>query len=285
MSVTPLNAEARHHGADRRSSREARAYMFRRWLRSRATRWDYRMTLRTLLEELRPGPDENILEIGSGPGTWTREVASRAKKVVAVDISENMIAEALGHTRGLPVQFIHSDFLESSPEGLFDKIFSLRAIEYISDRDMLARKIAGLLAPGGTVVLVTKTRFSVWRGRMRLLDPGSWPLPWVYRRRGGHNDRDQGTMHSPQFLPSPGQLARAFEPYGLAVTKVRPVVIRFPIFKGGFYEFPIIPDALAPPFLGLSSILFKLCSYSQRFIASPLLLLSESYSITLKSVA
>ena len=264
----------------------ASGYMYRRWLKSRVTQWDYDMTRRTLLEELKPAPGDRVLEIGSGPGTWTREVASRAKEVVAVDISEDMNAQSRRYTQGLPVQFIHSDFLEANPEGPFDKIFSVRAIEYIRDRNTLARKISHLLAPGGTVVLITKSRFSVWRGRMRLMNPWSWPIPglsrmgrWKDWRMGRRIIRDAG---GGQFLPSPGQLVRAFEPYGLVPTQVRPVVIRVPIFQHGFYEIPIIPHVLSAPVLRAFSLLYKWGSRVPGRLSFLPLLLSESYCITLE---
>lgn len=252
----------------------APVHIERRWLRSHATRWDYRVTHSALLEELKPKPRDRVLEIGCGPGTWTREIAMLSKEVVAVDISASMIEEARKRTHGLPVTYIHSDFLSCEPRGKFDKIFAVRSTEYIADRDLLARKAAELLAPGGTVVIITKTRFSIWRGRLRLLN----------LRTGLSADREgTGTLRPRQYHSSPQQLARAFKPYGLYLTRVRPVVFRPPVFREGFHEVPIIPDSVAKPCLDFFSLLHRVVSRTPRALVALPLLLSESYCITLKS--
>ncbi|MBI4202799.1 MAG: class I SAM-dependent methyltransferase [Chloroflexi bacterium] len=250
----------------------APAYMHRRWLKSRSTRWDYAMTRHTLLEELQPRPHERILEIGCGPGTWTREVVPLCKEMVAVELSEGMVGLAKQYTTPHHVQFIHEDFLKSRPEGKFDKIFSLRAIEYMGDHRLPAAKIADLLAPGGTIVLVTKTRFSLWRGRMRLLHR------WEHSKNPGDPSRSV-----PQTLLSPGQIAAAYKPYGITVERVRPVITRLPIFQNGFYEIPIIPNAIASPFLFLATGTYKVASHMPKFLAPVPLAISESFCITLRA--
>lgn len=299
MTVVSSGGEGHHHEAPmpkdrgwlaspvRRSGNEhAEVYMERRWLRSRVTRWDHQRTYRTLLNELAPVAKDRILEIGCGPGTWTREVAGRCKEVVAVDISENMIAEAQKHAQGLPVQFIHSDFLASTLQGQFDKVFSVRAIEYILNGDLLADKISQVLVPGGKVILITKTRFSLWRGRRLLIRLVSGKPPVV---KGGGLSEGGVQSEGPaprvrQHLYSAGELARAFRPYGFVLQKIRPIVVRAPLFRGGFAEIPIIPDVLAPLFLCFSSLLFEAGSHLSPRVTFPLLLTSESYSITLKNI-
>lgn len=260
---------------DTRSS----AYMQRRWLRSPATRWDYNITRRTILEELQPGPDDRVLEIGCGPGTWTREVAQLCREVVAVDISESMIQSAQIYTEGLPVSFVHSDFLKSRLQGKFDKVFSARAIEYMEDWDLLARKIARLLRPGGTAVLVTKTRLSIWRGRTRLVY-GRWPFGWL--RKLGIAPEARPREVPRQYVHSPGQLVRYFAPHRLGLVNIRPVVVRLPIFKDGFHELPIAPRWLEGPLLRSFSALYEASLGTPRSLLFVPMLLSESYCATLR---
>lgn len=260
---------------DSRSS----AYMQRRWLKSPATRWDYNITCRTILEELQPGPDDRVLEIGCGPGTWTREVAQYCREVVAVDISESMIQSAQIYTEGLPVRFIHSDFLKSEPEGKFDKVFSARAIEYMEDWDLMARKIARLLRPGGTAVLITKTRLSIWRGRTRLVY-GRWPFGWLKKLGIAPEARPRDVPK--QYVRSPGQLLRYFAPHGLSAVNIRPVVVRLPVFKDGFHEIPIVPRWLEGHLLRLFSALYEVSLSTPRSLLFAPMLLSESYCATLK---
>lgn len=287
MKVKP-NLQPQHPGTDdwrdspvRRSTNSvASQYIDRRWAKSRVTRWDHQMTRQTVLEALDPQPGDRVLEIGCGPGTWTREIAPLCQEVVAVDISEGMIAEAQKNTRDLPVRFVHSDFLHAQLQGTWEKIFSARAIEYMADRDLLALKVAQLLSPGGTVVLITKTRRSLWRGRMRLL----YRSDHSSRAAKAHQTRRQGsgTRTVRQYLSSPADLAAAFAPYGISPTMVRPAVLRPPIFQNGFHEFPIIPEALASPFLKVSSLLHGASAHVHQKLVWLPLLLSESYCITLR---
>ncbi len=264
----------------RANDRAAASYMHRRWLKSAAMRWDYRVSRRVLMEELKPMPADRIMEIGCGPGTWTREIASECRELVAVEISANMIAQASRYVQGLPVDFINSDFMLSNPEGKFDRIFSSRAIEYIADKEHLAQKISQLVVPGGTVVLITKTRFSLWRGRMKLLYR-SWPFNKKTSAERTRSDEDSSSVR--QYLPSPGQLSRAFAKCGFVTTNVRPVVMRLPICQQGFHEIPIVPDFLAPPFLAVASLLFEAGSHLPKKLAFLPLWFSESSCITLKS--
>jgi SAM-dependent methyltransferase len=252
-----------------------------RWFRSVATSWDYEVTRLSLLEALVPGPDDRILEIGCGPGTWTREVAARCEWLTAVDLSGKMIAEARKNVQGLPVQFIHSDFLQSRTEGKFDKVFSVRAMEYIPDKAQLAGKIAELLAPGGRVVLTTKSRFSMWRGRNRLVY-GAWPKLSHSNGAPGGLRRD-GKLGFSQSFSSPGDIARMFAPYGIVPVQVRPAVLRPPVFKNGFDEFPVIPNTLAPQLLDLLKYVWGAASRLPGWLAFFPLFFSESYCITLES--
>ena len=247
----------------------AAQYLNKRWFKSRVARWDYRQARRVLLEELSPALGDQVLEIGCGPGTWTKEVAPLVRNVVAVDISPEMIEGAKEYTKGLRTGFVNADSLEADVEGRFDKIFSSRAIEYIADLDALAKKIGGLSKPGGRTVLITKTRFSLWRGRMRL----------VYRRerRSG-----EGGPIARQYLRSPGQLSEAFARYGFTTLRIRPVICRAPVFQEGYHEFPLVPDKVAAPFLALFQFLYSLSlRLPDRLMFLPLAM-SETCCVTLQ---
>jgi SAM-dependent methyltransferase len=253
--------------------------MRHRWFKGRATRWDYGVTRRRVMADLAPTPDDRILEIGCGPGTWTRQIATQCGEMVVVDLSAKMIVEARKQVAGLPVHFIHSDFLEARPEGLFDKVVSVRAIEYIRDKERLAARIAAALAPGGKVVLITKSRYSVWRGRHRLVYP-TWP------GRGSGDSQGEALVqrgNAFQTFTSPADLARIFAPHGITPVSIKPVVLRPPIFSNGFDEVPLVPDFLAPPILGVLKPLLAAAGRLPSWLQFLPLFFSESYCITLRS--
>ncbi len=114
--------------------------------------------------------NHSVLEIGAGTGRFTLEVAPLVKQVTAVDVSCKMLdcmrqkMDAQGITN---VKRIYGNFMETSFEAKFDLIISFSAIEYIREKEALFTKIAGLLNPGGHVILTTAhDTFFRWWGRM-----------------------------------------------------------------------------------------------------------------------
>jgi 16S rRNA (adenine1518-N6/adenine1519-N6)-dimethyltransferase len=51
-----------------------------------------RSVLRAIVDAAALGPDDDVLEIGPGPGVLTAELATRARSVTAVEIDERMVA-------------------------------------------------------------------------------------------------------------------------------------------------------------------------------------------------
>ena len=133
--------------------------------RSTRSPYAYATTEERLLSLLKLSGNETVLEVGCGPGTWTRVIARSAASLHAVDISPEMIARARRFAPGDNVSFEVSDFELFRSETSFDRVVSVRAIEYMSEGPEVAARLASFVAPGGTITIVTKTPFSVWRGR------------------------------------------------------------------------------------------------------------------------
>lgn len=70
--------------------------------------------LRKVIEAAELRPEEGVLEIGPGLGALTRELARRARKVLAVEIDPGLYAALVEETvADLPnVRVLHADFLE-----------------------------------------------------------------------------------------------------------------------------------------------------------------------------
>jgi len=254
-----------------------------RWQNSPALQWDFRATARELLQALEPLPAGRTLEIGCGGGMWTELVGAMASELVAVDISAKMIEEARKHTQGLPVHFVHGDILTVPLEGTFERIFAVRSVEYIADLDSLAERMAALLEPQGRLVIVTKTKVSVWRGRRRL----QHYVNILLRRVAPPEDSDDAPFRSapPLTRRTPQELAAVFAPHGLRPVGVAPVVLRPPVFAGGFGEYPLVPRSLARPALRACDLLGDIYRHLPGILQRPLMLLSESYCITFERAA
>lgn len=68
------------------------------------------------------GPGDKIIEVGPGIGTLTRELASRADKLMAVEIDRNLIpilADTLGDYNN--VKIVNEDIIKADIRGLIDE--------------------------------------------------------------------------------------------------------------------------------------------------------------------
>lgn len=65
-------------------------------------------------------PDDNVLEVGAGPGVLTRELAQRARRVVAVELDRAVLPVLRETTAGMAnVEIIPRNLLEVDPEEVF----------------------------------------------------------------------------------------------------------------------------------------------------------------------
>lgn len=77
------------------------------------------------MAEVSCGPDTGVLEIGPGAGVLTRELALRAKKVVALEVDERLkpvLAETVGNFEN--TEIIFSDVLKTDLHKLINEKFS-----------------------------------------------------------------------------------------------------------------------------------------------------------------
>lgn len=110
---------------------------------------------------------EVVVEIGCGTGNHTVQLASRFKKVVAVDIDEQMVLRAQAKTAHLAnVEVVHGSIdALGQPVTLITAMFNV--VTYLQDLDSLEaffRSISRLLRPGGLFV------FDAWNGLAALRD-------------------------------------------------------------------------------------------------------------------
>jgi SAM-dependent methyltransferase len=78
-------------------------------------------TRRLLVGELRPMGA--VLELGCGPGGFTRELARHAQRVVAVDSSPQMLARNRREVSAANVSHIEADVFDWEPSDTYDLVF------------------------------------------------------------------------------------------------------------------------------------------------------------------
>ena len=158
------------------------------------------------------GHPTSIIELGPGPGTWTRLLAKAfpESSVTLTDISKEMLLQAK-QTTSFPdtVVTVEGEFLESNlPQNAFEAFFSSRALEYVSDKRGAAKKILSLLEKGGRGCVITKT-------------PKKMADLFMGRKRS--------SRHKGQITPS--ALVALLQEAGAVEIKLYPVTVSFPFFK------------------------------------------------------
>lgn len=120
----------------------------------------YHPALEPLLSPLELGPGMRLLDVGSGPGHTTLEMARRigaAGRVVGVDINAGFVAAAAGRARaaGLNVEFVRAAFPPLPfPDRGFERVLCKNVLEYVDSAADTMAEMARVAARGGIVVAI-----------------------------------------------------------------------------------------------------------------------------------
>ncbi len=124
-----------------------------------------------LMREVRPA---RALEIAPGPGRVTRDIQP-AGELVCLEFNQGMIE--VGRSACDPrVRWVRGNAFQLPFENAFDLVYSFRFIRHFhrEDRRRLYRQIAGVLRPGGYLVMdAVNGRVS---GPLREKDPDAYPI-------------------------------------------------------------------------------------------------------------
>jgi SAM-dependent methyltransferase len=123
---------------------------------------------------MRIGPDQDLVEVGCGIGRITRVLAERARSVVAIDISAEMLAQAREVNPGLDnVRWHQGDgtSLAGVDHASADGLFSHVVFQHIPDPAITygyVRDMGRVLRPGGWAAFQVSNDPTVHRPRQRL---------------------------------------------------------------------------------------------------------------------
>ncbi len=110
----------------------------------------------------RPFEGLRLLDIGCGGGLLSEPMARLGFEVTAVDASERNIGAAKAHAAqaGLAITYLCSTVETLAEEGHapFDVILNMEVVEHVADPGRFLRDCAGLVAPGGLMVVATLNR-------------------------------------------------------------------------------------------------------------------------------
>lgn len=104
-----------------------------------------------LLGAVGPLPDGPVIDLGCGSGAAGEALAALGRDVIGVDASPAMLDEAM--TTGLYAGLERADISRWQADRAPALIFSNAALHWLGDHDTLLPRLAGMLAPGGTLAV------------------------------------------------------------------------------------------------------------------------------------
>ncbi len=97
----------------------------------------------------------NIIEVGCGAG-WLCPTLTQFGRVVATDLCADVLSRA--RERFPDVEFIAGDFMALDSDVKYDVVVTLEMLSHVADQDAFIAKLAGMLKPGGLLMLATQNR-------------------------------------------------------------------------------------------------------------------------------
>ncbi|MFH1409227.1 MAG: class I SAM-dependent methyltransferase [Nanoarchaeota archaeon] len=95
--------------------------------------------------------DKTVLELGMGAGRFLDEVSKVAKKVIGIDISENMVDLAKKRNNDVTLQVMDATKM-TFKDNAFDIAYSMGMFEYVENLSPFLREVHRVLKPGGLFV-------------------------------------------------------------------------------------------------------------------------------------
>lgn len=146
--------------------------------------------VRRIAESAGIGPEDTVLEIGPGLGILTEELATRAGRVVAVELDDRL-AEYLPTVLPANVEVIHADALEIDPPALAGPDYLVVAnLPYSVGNAILRRMLEAVPPPRALTIMVQREvaeRIAASPPEMSLLAVGVqfYATPRILFRVGG----------------------------------------------------------------------------------------------------
>ena len=150
-----------------------------------------RPTKYRIVYEYLSGDLGRVIDIGCGPGVFTRYLCERASEVWAADVDETSLGRVKGRhhdRRNLHCIVTFADHLPFADNSL-DTVLLLEVLEHVADDAACIREVCRVLAPGGRLVLSVP----VPPGEVNEGDP------WGHKREGYQLDQLQAMVRNNGF--------------------------------------------------------------------------------------
>ena len=116
-----------------------------------------------MLELLKPVSGEQVLDAGCGTGVFTFDILASGANVIGLDISLPMLRRAGEKLAAYPFFPVLGDIAKLPfREGIFDKVVSITAIEFIKDAKRCVAELFRVTKRGGVVTVANLNSLSPW---------------------------------------------------------------------------------------------------------------------------
>lgn len=128
-------------------------------------------------------PNDHILEIGPGWGSWLKHASARGVRCTAITISEHSANFLRGEAQRLGYDWTvkFSDLLEYRPRERYDAIIMMGVIEHLPQYRQVLQKFSDMLRPGGRIFLDGSSaakKYDLSSTTVKHIFPGNHS-PWV----------------------------------------------------------------------------------------------------------
>jgi len=153
----------------------------------------------------------NIIDIGCGGGLLAEPMVRLGGAVTGIDAGAENIDIARHHAEGAGLEI---DYRHQLPEdlgtqkGRFDVVLNMEVVEHVANLDVFLEAAAGLVKPGGVMVLSTLNR--TWKSLALGKVAAEYVLRWL----------PPGTHDWKKFV-RPSEMASGLEPHGVEITDLK----------------------------------------------------------------
>ena len=158
--------------------------------------------------------ESRVLDVGAGPGYATvdlAEIVGASGRAVAVERSTNFVnfirAKSLSNVEVHELDLMTDDL----PRGPFDFSWCRWVLCFVSDPELLVKKLADVIRPGGRTIFHEYGHYTTWKflPRRASLEEFRTHVIATWREAGG--DPDTG-LQLPSWLTNNGFAVRSVEP-------------------------------------------------------------------------
>ncbi|MBW4669333.1 MAG: class I SAM-dependent methyltransferase [Cyanomargarita calcarea GSE-NOS-MK-12-04C] len=142
--------------------------------------WDHNNHYHRFLLKQLPVQYKTVLDIGCGTGEFSRLLANRVERVIAIDLSPNMIEVAKQRSSQFSnIDFQVADVLQwQFPSEKFDAVVSIATFHHLPIESLLS-SLKAALKPGGRLVILDLLEHENLRDQ--LSDFVAVPLNWLFQ--------------------------------------------------------------------------------------------------------